>query len=173
MIAMSTAVYNRYFKRYADIRDDLINEGVLGIIKGEQYFSEQRGSKATFFWVCAKRNMLMYLAKEVRYRNKIASDLIEDVMSFIPDDSVEIVEPYNGAREIDKIRELASCFNKKGKDIANDLLNGISPKELVDKYGVTKQRISQVYVALKEKTIEKYKFDDGYLVERCKNDKKI
>ena len=173
MIKVSTAVFNKYFRKYNDLREDLINEGVVGIIKGLRYFSEQRGSFGTFVFLCAKRNMLIYLKKEVNFKNTIASDYVEDVMNFIPDESSEMDVPYNPVEEINKLREIANTFSGKRKEIANDLLDCNAPKELVAKYGVTKQRISQIYVELKKRTLKLYKFEDGYLIKRSENDKEI
>ena len=166
MIAMSTAVYNRFFKAYKDIREDLINEGVLGIVKGLEYFDESRGALATFVWVCAKQYMLIYIKKEIKHRNIIAKDDVSDFINYIPDESAILEVPYDGKKEVEKLYSIADEFTGRRKDIAYDLISGKAPKELVEKYGLTKQRISQVYIGLKNKVLEKYDFDDGYLVEK-------
>ena len=174
MIALATAVYNKYFTRFSDIRDDLINEGVLGIIKCEPFYSGDRGNFATFVWICAKRSMMIYLKKEYRHRRMIAKDEVETVYEFIPDEKIGMDVPYDPDKELDKIRELTSGYKGKRKQIAEDLLRCERPKDLVDKYGLTKQRISQIYVDIKKKSNEKYEFKDGYLIEKEKyNGKEI
>lgn len=170
MIKVSTAVYNKYFRRHSEMREDLINEGIVGIIKGLRFFSEERGAFSTFVFVCARRNMQLYLKRELKFRGAIASDYVEDVMNFIPDDNAELSLPYDANSEINKIRDIANELSPRKKQIANDLLDCKTPKELVAKYGVTKQRISQIYVTLKKKTLKIYKLEDGYLVKRGKND---
>jgi RNA polymerase sigma factor (sigma-70 family) len=166
MIALATAVYNKYFTRFSDLRDDLINEGILGIIKCEPCYNEDRGNFATFVWICAKRSMIIYLKKEYRHRRMIAKDEVETVCEFVPDEKYGVNVPYDSDKELDKIRELISGYKGKRKQIAEDLLRCERPKDLVDKYGLTKQRISQIYVDIKKKSNEKYEFKDGYLIEK-------
>ena len=166
MIAMSTAVYNKFFRRYKDMREELINEGVLGIMKGLAYFDESKGALGTFVWLCAKQYMVVFLNKEIKHQQGIAKDDVGDLINYIPDESEILDVPYDGKKEIQKLYLIADEFSGKRKDIAYDLIEGKKPKELVEKYGLTKQRISQVYIGLKKRVMEKYDFDDGYLVEK-------
>lgn len=174
MIKIATAIYNKYFFRYSDIREDLINEGVLGILKSEPFYSVEKGNEMTFFWICAKRSMSIYLKRECRHRRMIAKDEVEEVYEFIPDTKSIMDVPYDADKELDKIRELISGYKGKRKQIAEDLLNCYEPKDLVEKYGLTKQRISQIFVGIKNRSNNIYKLEDGYLIEKEKyNGKEI
>lgn len=172
MLKISTAVYNKYFSKYTDIREDLINEGIVGILKSKPFYSVQKGSKSTFFWICAKRSMISYLKKEFRHRRMIAKDEVEEVYEFIPDGNSMVDDPYSASAEIDKLREVVSCYKGKRKQIAEDLLNCKKPKELVNKYGITKQRISQVFIDIKNRSNNIYEYKEGYLVRKENNNGK-
>ena len=54
MIKIATAIYNKYFFRYSDIREDLINEGCLGLIKAAEKFNPEYNVKFisyAVFWI--------------------------------------------------------------------------------------------------------------------------
>jgi len=87
------------YARYGAPFEDLVQEGMLGVLEARKRFDESRGVKFTTYaahWV--RKMILQYLDSEMQYRRNTV-ELNEDIL---PDDTPEAVaEPESAGERLD------------------------------------------------------------------------
>ncbi len=153
MVKIASAVYKRHFGGCRNIREDMIQEGILGIILSERLYDESRGvSRYTFAWNYAKGAMMSFYKREKRHRETFCS---------LPDLDIYqgIVEDYNKKEEKDKRLEkiylALSEIDEKSKDIFINIVNGEKQKDIAERMGMSRQLVNVRYKRAKEKIRKK------------------
>jgi RNA polymerase sigma factor (sigma-70 family) len=169
-MAMGTDVYKKWFSGFERWKEDIIMEAVAGFIGAEDKFDDDRGvSFSTFGYLCAKNRVLKYLRGERKYYGKVSdADLDDDFVSDIACDEYDdnrLGEEYY-KKQVKKLREVSGIMRPKASAIANDILNCESFSSIAKKYGVSRQRVSQVASYIKKMARERFEFKDGEMVER-------
>lgn len=167
LIALSTAVFNRYYSREKELRDDLISEGILAMLNNESKF-DGCGSKkmTTYMWISARNGMAKFIRKENKQREHIIPHDLSNIEQFVfyIEDEIE----KNGYREcLEKVRQVGlDVKGAKRRNIVNDILNGESQSDIGRKYGVKRQRVNEVFRRVKKRATDIYRYVDGGLVEK-------
>ena len=71
-------VYNKNFRNsyfYID-KDDLIQEGYIGLINGIDTYNDKKGKLNSYLYICIKNRMINYCNKVFKYKNEISLDEI-------------------------------------------------------------------------------------------------
>ena len=166
MVKLSTFVYNKYFNRYSGLREDLISEGLLGIVRGLPEYKEERGKFGSYICACAKNSMLMFLMRELKYINNISNTEVETFYEILPDERAGS-EPQMGAKmQLEKLRGMTKGMKLRKQVLLNEILDCKTPKEIASAYGISKQRVSKVFLELKRKAQQKYKLVDNTMVDK-------
>lgn len=141
MIAFATKVYNKHFTRCRVDRDDLIMEGVVGILDYQGNYDENKGTLATYLWKCAYCRMLTFYREQKKYFSH--KDEIDKAMYvetneknpletvFIYDD-MGMIENYKGDSKF-----------KRG--IVDDVIKLGSQNKVAKKHGITHQYVSLIW----------------------------
>ena len=141
-------VYNEQFKDCYQIKDDLIQEGLMALQTACQKFDIERGvCFSTFAVKCIRNAMGMHIRKESRYQQHIACSLDEklddDIGLATKLDTVadEVEEPAFSTELLDKVIEIAQetdCY-----EIIEMKIKGKSQKEIAKKLGISQSRVSE------------------------------
>ena len=150
-------VFNNVYSSCQGLKDDLIQEGMMGLWKACETFDETRGlAFSTYAVVCIRNQMGMFMRKENKYYSRVESldRCIDETKS--EDTLLDIVVEDKNPRETatmlhDAIEELdrIGC-----KEVLEMKLTGMSQKEIAKKLQVSEalvsERINYAYRALKE-----------------------
>lgn len=166
MVAISTAVYNGRFRRWAEWKEDLVSEGVLGIMRAIEVYDESRGVKlGTFAWKCAERRMLMFLRKERKHREVLASASVDDLEECIGvADDYSNIFPFTPQREA--VSSVKVVINGVEVDVLRELLDGGKQKDVARRCGVTRQYVSYIFKRVCDDIRKNYVYEDGEIVRR-------
>ena len=79
------AIYNKYFKKYYWLKEDLIQEGNIALLRACEKFDSSKETKfITFASTCIRNAMMIYIKKETRISKPICDiDILEFDSSFI------------------------------------------------------------------------------------------
>lgn len=163
MVAVAKAIYKQHFTGFPRLREDLIAEGVLGIVAGQEKFDASLGVKpSTYFWKCAKNNMVQFVVRELRWKKVVDSAKETLVQGLYPK------RDEFGADDVELARECVTGLRPKTSAIAEEIFDGKKQKEIAQEYGVTRQRVSGIFQTIKRKVTECYDLVGGKLVEKEK-----
>ena len=71
-------VYEICFKKHRELRDDLLQEGYIGLLKAiERYKPELDTSFSTFAFFCIRNAMGMFMRKELKHIDNTRVDIID------------------------------------------------------------------------------------------------
>lgn len=167
MVAIARAVFSAEFGKLGWMRDDLISEGVLGIVAGEKNYSDDRGMKeSTYAWNCARGRMLAYYRKEKRHHEKFGVVSAEDVMAYEGEVDPRFfrLTQKEGVEKL--IEEMNDSGSEKTRAIVDDFISGDTQVKIAQRHGVSRQRVSELFRKLRKRVREKYKYEDGEIKER-------
>lgn len=119
-------VFHRYYKRFSSIQmdmDDIISNGIIGLIKAVDTFNlDKNYSFTTYASKCIDNEILMYIKKGITKDIHLEEDNGEDeltLMGLIIDPSVNIEEDYINNENINNIRSIVNLLNEKDKYLYN------------------------------------------------------
>lgn len=126
-------VYNKRFKKYNWLKDDLLQNGFIGLWKACKNFNENaETSFSSFAYSCIKNEMNIILRKENEY------NLIDEEFCF------ELTEDksQNFDERLDFLIDIRNEANKhKNKKIFNLWANGYTQKEIGNIVGKSQSRV--------------------------------
>ena len=160
ILAIATAVYNEHFSGCCAWRDDLIGEGVLGILVCEQKYNPSKGKFIVYAWRSAWGRMMAFVNTECRHR--VGRVELEDL------DTVAN-EPFKSGIEWDDIRgELAEVrFRKQLHNaVVAGILDGERQCDLARKLGLSTQCVGEIWKRWKRRVVEQLDFVEGNIVPR-------
>lgn len=168
MMKLAGHVWSKYFKGERESRDELVAEGVLAMVKASGSYKADNGVKeTTYLCVCARMAMAMWLRKQRKnWRGVVGADVVDFVGDRVSDDGEDMYEMLARADVVDKVREANGVMRPKANAIANALLNGERKVDVARKFGVSKQNVSNMFIKLKKRTLEKYDYVNGVLVDK-------
>ena len=130
-------VFHRYYKRFSSIQidmDDIISNGIIGLIKAVDTFNlDKNYSFTTYASKCIDNEILMYIRKGITKDIHLEEDNGEDeltLMGLIIDPSVNIEEDYINNENINNIRSIVNLLNENINNIRS-IVNLLNEK---DKY---------------------------------------
>jgi RNA polymerase sigma factor (sigma-70 family) len=161
MMAMANAVYNSKFRgqRVLD-RLDLVEEGVVGIIRAGERYDESKGKFSTYAWKSAYRKMLRAVMRE---SGKVANTVYDYDFDCIGEEDDDYDErKIVSVGIVGKLREL----NKNDNEILNELLACKKQNDVAKEFNVSTQRVSKVFRDFKNSVNERFEIINGELCEK-------
>lgn len=170
MMAMAGEIYRRRFSGQAVCsRDDLIMEGVAGIIEAGERYDGGRASFTTYAWWCALWQMLRFFKAEKERLGQVS--LNDEVGDGIELGDILFNTEWEGKNNDNDDNKIIGGLIKVAKDksckdfeILMGLLEGKKQREIAKDFGVTKQSISKVFCNFKDYVRENYDVVDGEIV---------
>lgn len=160
VLAIATAVYNEHFSGCREWREDLIGEGVLGILVCEQKYEPSKGKFIVYAWRSAWGRMMAWFKCECRH--KVGKVDIED-LDFVASEAFgEEVEWDDIRCELGQVRMRKAVHNA----IVASLLDGERPSDVAERLGVSRQYVSEVWRRWRDKVAEKFKYVGGNIEPR-------
>lgn len=148
-------------------RDDLVQEGLIGLYKAiKSYSKERKANFKTFAEICVVRQMISAVKTSTRKKNSplnhyVSIHIPEDEMDTISSKLVDIKndDPENMLIERESAQGMQSKINSVLSNFESQVLNyylsGISYKEISVKTGKSYKAVDNALCRIKKK-IEKY-----------------
>ena len=144
-------------------KDDIVSEGMVGLIKAARKFDEGKGCKfATFAAQCIRNEMLMYLRKlnrqthEVSLNTPIGEDRDGDELCLM-----DILEDGHGNPETEIEKFLFKTYLEKQKpkdrEVVIAVCQGYSQKEIAARLNVLQPTVSRRLSRLKKRAKKEFK----------------
>ena len=139
-------------------KDDIVSEGMLGLIKAADTFDETKGYQfCTYAGLCIRNAMLMYIRKLNKHWNKeisLYASVGEDsdgnqicYADIIRSDAKDFFDSYNKVL----VKERIDKLSEKDKEIIHAFLWGYKQKEIAAMMGVQQSSISRRIKRIKKK----------------------
>lgn len=137
-------------------KDDLIQEGYIGMIKGIKNYSEDSGASfESFIFMCARRNMLTAIKKMTSIKSSMIGQVSteEDVYSFYYDESAPCAEDSMAMKDLLKRidNEKADIFSSSEQAVLNLMLQSMSYSEISDVLNIPKKTADNAVQRVKKK----------------------
>ena len=167
VVAIATAVVNRYFGGEDELREDLIGESVAGVLKACESFDGRRGGCfSTYAYKCAKNEVAMFMRRERKWRRLLSDKDVdfEDVVGVSDRDVMRGGFPFGN---IEKLRAVKAKFKSEDeRRIVDELLTGKKQTAVARDFGINRGKVSYVYSKVKKMANEMFVYEDGEVLER-------
>ncbi|WP_099158583.1 RNA polymerase sporulation sigma factor SigK [Virgibacillus ndiopensis] len=164
------------FENTGEDMEDLISIGTIGLIKGIESFSVDKGTKlATYAARCIENEILMHLRalkkvkKDVSLHDPIGQDKEGNEISLIDileADSEDVIEYIQLNMEIDKMKDYLSILNSREKEVIIYRYGINDYQEMTQREIAKKLNISRSYVSRIEKRALMKVFHEYFRKER-------
>lgn len=154
ILKMATAIYNKSFKCFSRFREDLISEGVLGIVTAINKFQREKGVQlSTYAWNTGRGMMMEFLKKE-KERNENFTVLAD--CEWISDDEQDVKEIIYSGDRMNKIYKIIDGFKEREKFIVYRMMEGYTRAEIARMLNTSSQSIWMSWERLKARIIREY-----------------
>lgn len=153
IMKMANAIYNACFKKCWELRDDLVSEGVLGIMQAIENYDKNKGvCLSTYAWNMGKGRMLNYYNNEKELMQTFTKlgdcDWVSDEFSI-----------SDKMAKDDKFAKICSIIEKMKADdqvLTWKMMKGYSIKEIAESSNVTPQCVWIKWKRVREKILREY-----------------
>ena len=143
-------IYNRHFRNYSHLKDDLVSEGFLALCRAEKYFDETKETKkSNYLGKVIYMAMLKFIKKEQKHFNNISLDTpINSGENISLGDTI----PYDeDLFEVCSNRQILSKLIENEKDIKTKqivslYLEGYTQKEIGEIVGMNQSHVSKCMI---------------------------
>ncbi|MEQ6375825.1 RNA polymerase sporulation sigma factor SigK [Bacillaceae bacterium S4-13-58] len=149
------------FENTGEDSEDLISIGTIGLIKGIESYSPNKGTKlATYAARCIENEILMHLRalkktkKDVSLHDPIGQDKEGNeihLMDILKADNEDVIDHILLSMELEKLKKYLSILDKREKQVIVGRFGLDSKEELTQKQIAKKLGISRSYVSRIEK----------------------
>lgn len=160
VLAIVNAVYNEHFAGYYKWKDDLIGEGVLGVLVCEQKYNPSKGKFIVYAWRSAWGRMMAWCRSECKHR--VGQVEVDDLDNYAGVANGGDIEWGDIRAELQGVRLKRALHNA----IIDGLLDGERACDLADKFGVSRQVVSEVWKRWKCKVACRFDFVEGNIVPK-------
>ncbi|MGX6591739.1 sigma-70 family RNA polymerase sigma factor [Cetobacterium ceti] len=158
LIALKT---RKYFIIGGD-RDDLFQEGVIGLMKAIEAYNDEKASFKTFAMLCVKRQILTAISVDNTYKNKLLNQSMSDVyitededFSYTKQKSLTYYDPeelYLGKEKIQLLEKyLETLLSPMEMGVFKKLEAGYTYIEIAELIGITKKASDNCIQRIKKK----------------------
>ena len=167
----SQGAFNEIYSRYKNLvkyfcrnlyllgaeETDLIQEGMLGLIKGVNGYEKGDASFKTYVITCIKSSLINAVkkyggVKSSPLNNSIKLETLDQIGLFSPPPEETIVESENRSEISEK---LFSCLSKKEKVVLKYYLQGFSYQEISSLIGVSVKSVDNALSRSRSKIIKR------------------
>lgn len=137
-------VYEKQFKKYEFLKEDLYQEGFIALFKACKMFDIEKGNAFSTYAIKAIYNSMLYclVRKEQKhFNNCISLDQLQDDFNFDFEDKTET--------DYDII--LIKTLNENELNLVQLKLDGFNQKEIGEKMGISRSCVANKFVKIKEK----------------------
>ena len=152
-----TIISRKYFLIGGE-KEDLIQEGMIGLYKAIRNFSKDKGNFKSFAKLCIENQILEAIRKTNRQKNLVLNSSIslenDGVENLLPTENLEdyLIERENKEERFRKINELLTPLEKK---VLNEYLDGFSYIQIAQSLDISSKSvdnaISRIKIKLKAK----------------------
>lgn len=131
-------------------KEDLIQEGFLGLIKAQKTYDSSKGVKfATYAVMCIKNAMLLYIRSNKKHINNIS---LESIIN--EDTNLELIDILNDNHDYDSKLIIESILNsqeltEKEKQVFKKLSLGYKKIEIKKEFNVTQRFFKKLFLKIK------------------------
>lgn len=106
-------IVHKKFKNYINTIgfDDLVQTGIVGLIKAEQKYNPEIGKFSTYAYHCIKNEIIRFVRQETRVVNKSKKSILHDDNQADFNDIYQHVEQKLSKKEQEYLKDY--CFNNK------------------------------------------------------------
>lgn len=142
-----------YEKSPAD-RDDLVSEGILGLMSAVKTYSPDKGASfSTYAGVCANNRMLNALKKAQRIQGREGS--FEEINASSGSSPEKIVIDREALREV--FSEVESNLTELEREVFTLYLQGVSYDETAKVLGIDKKSVDNALARVRRKLRRKFR----------------
>lgn len=127
--------------------DDLVQEGMIGLMKAAEAFDPERGCRfSAFAGFCIENSIRMYLRREKKHKRCVLSldqeicedgSRLEEIIGFQP-------EAFEDIWKQDLLERAAGTLGRKERELIRKYyLDGITQEELSRRYGIGQSTLSK------------------------------
>lgn len=156
-----TIISRKYFLLSGE-KEDLIQEGMIGLYKAIRHFSEEKGSFKSFAKTCIENQIVEAIRKTNRQKNMILKGSIslekDGVENLLPTENLEeyLIEKENKQERFRKINELLTSLEKK---VLEKYLDGFSYNQISQTLNISSKSVDNAITRIKIKLKEKKQGD--------------
>ena len=154
-ITIAKLVYQRYFKDFAQHKEDLIQEASVRLWERRPEYDKSKSEYQTWAWTVSKDAMIDFLRKEKRHCNNISifTEIVDD-KSYI---DILTVEQDTADLELQKyiallntVRRRITKLDGRPKKIIEMYMRRRSYQEIADCVGIAKQNVGECVKAFRK-----------------------
>ena len=152
-----TIISRKYFLIGGE-REDLVQEGMIGLYRAIRNFSEEKGTFKAFAKVCIENQIVEAIRKTGRQKSSILNGSISlengGIENLLPTENVEeyLIEKENKEERFRKINKLLTSLEKK---VLDEYLEGFSYLQIAQNLNISPKlvdnAISRIKIKLKTK----------------------
>lgn len=153
IVKMATAIYNANFKNCRSLKEDLLSEGVLGIMQAIANYDSSKGIKlSTYAWNVAKGKMVNFYNAEKESRENLTILCDCEWVG----DGWNMVEVLEASEKMEKFEKIVGKLKKVDQFIVWKICEGYTRREVAMCLGVSTQCVSAKWKKLQEKIIMEF-----------------
>lgn len=139
-LKISKHVFKTFFAGYQYLKEDLIQEGVLALMKARKSFDNTKGVYSTFAFKVATNAMRMYLRKEYRH------EYVENIEDYAFEIADEVNDIDNSLNITIAINNSIAKFKKSDvmSEIVRQVKNGYTGLEIAETLQISRTYISNL-----------------------------
>ncbi|MGC8819508.1 MAG: sigma-70 family RNA polymerase sigma factor [Fervidobacterium sp.] len=156
---MVVRIASQFYAPWAEF-DDIVQNGLIGLIKAIYYFEEGKSSFSTFAWRSIESEIKSFITYQNRKKNKMLSDStsMDSVYDDVDDEQIDyfISDDSTSTNVVRKTilsmihEEILERLNEEETQIFELWLDGYSYKEIEEKVGVNFKKVDNTVQKVKK-----------------------
>ena len=142
---LSFAVYNKYFKKYSYLKEDLIQESIVNLWKGRKFYNKSISSYSTYAFGVSLDAMVRYLRKNVFDNISLETPISEELrlIDVIPGQELKIND-LGLDKLIKQVKKNTKKEYTKYIEFIDLFCSGLTCKEITEIFNCSRQFTSKL-----------------------------
>ncbi|KAF2961187.1 sigma-70 family RNA polymerase sigma factor [Fervidobacterium sp. 2310opik-2] len=156
---MVVRIASQFYAPWAEF-DDIVQNGLIGLIKAIYYFEENKSSFSTFAWRSIESEIKTFITYQNRKKNKMLSDStsMDSVFDDVDDEQIDyfVADENTSTNVVKKTilsivhEEILEKLNEEETQIFELWLDGYSYKEIEEMVGVNFKKVDNTVQKVKK-----------------------